>query len=326
MNIDLLNNDSLIFGAASVEYSDEMYRFYRMTEELQEFYNANDKHRVRAYCPSGVRIGFLSDTSTLAMEIGFGDYSRSIFSIDVIIDGSEKFTFSPPERTDSFTFNMEIASGGERRIEIYLPVMAICWVKGINIEDGATLAPLPEYNKRVMFVGDSITQGMVVSSPSMTFPAQLSQSLGFDFHNCGVGGAVMKGVVGRMVQEFEWNSVVVAYGINDFYQERQLCVFEEDTRLMLANLCKRKGTGCFVITPIPWATRKSPNESGFYLEDYRQVIRKVAAEFPHFKVIEGPELVPDDPTYFVDDLHPNDKGMSLFAENLKKKLEESGRF
>ncbi|MCP3965022.1 MAG: SGNH/GDSL hydrolase family protein [Lentisphaerae bacterium] len=325
MNIDLLNNDNLIFGAASVEFSDEMFRFYRMTEELQEFYNSEDKLRIRAYCPSGVRIGFISDTSTLAMEVGYGDFSRSNFNIDVVIDGSEKMTFGPPEKTSRFSFSMEIPPGGERRIEIYLPAMAVCWVKGIDIEDGATLYPLPEYNKRVMFIGDSITQGMVASTPAMTFPAQLSQTMDFDFHNCGVGGATIKGMVGRMVQEFEWDDVIVAYGVNDFSQARQLPSFEEDARLMLNSLCDRD-KGCFIITPIPWATRKAPNEIGLYLEDYRQSLRKIAAEFPHFKVIEGTDLVPDDPAFFVDDVHPNDLGMSSYADNLQKQLEQSGSF
>ena len=50
-----------------------------MTEALNEFYSDNEDSMIRAANTSGVRIGFVTDSEFLAMEVLFERFSRPIF-------------------------------------------------------------------------------------------------------------------------------------------------------------------------------------------------------------------------------------------------------
>jgi lysophospholipase L1-like esterase len=320
MKIDLIENDNLVFGASSYEYSNGAYHFFRMTEALNDFFGDNEAFSIRAACPSGVRIAFITDSEFLAMEVLYGRSTRPIFTIDVIVDGEYTLTFGPDEEVEEFNFSTELPGTGSKKVEIFLPVMVECVVKGIMLEEGADLEPVPEKPLPLLFIGDSITQGMVVSTPSLTYPAQVATVLNVDFHNVAVGGATMQKEEAPLVMELDWEKAFLAYGVNDFSQSRPIEQFEDETRGTLETLCSRENAEVFVITPIPWALRTNANELGLHLEDYREVLRKVASGFPQVKIIEGTKLVPDDPQYFVDNIHPNDLGMTTYADNLLAEL------
>ena len=85
---------------------------------------------------------------------------------------------------------------------------------------------------------------------------------------------------------------------------------------MLEVLSSREDAEIFLLTPIPWALRTNGNEVDLLLEDYREVLRQAAKDFPKVKVIEGAKLVPDDSAYYVDNVHPNDLGAAAYADNL----------
>ena len=320
MEIDLLNNPDFVFGVASYEFTNGAYHFYRMTEAMQDFFSANEPQIIRAVSTSGVRIAFTTDSTNLAMEVLYGRSCRPIFTIDVIVDGEHKMTFGPDDHVDNFSFSTELPGSGEKTVEIYLPVMAECAVKGILLEPGSTLNTIPEREAPILFVGDSITQGMTVSTPNMSYPAQIAAVLDVDFHNVAVGGTTMQQELAPMLMDLDWQKVFIAFGVNDFSQNRTLDEFEAETKGMLEVLASREDADITVLTPIPWALRTNPNELGLKLEDYRESLRKVAAEFSGVKIIEGAELVPDDASYYVDNIHPNDLGASTYAENILKKL------
>jgi lysophospholipase L1-like esterase len=320
MEIDLINNGDFVYGVASYEYSHGAYRFFRMTEGLNKFYSDSEGAMIRAANTSGVRIGFVTDSDMLAMEVLFERFARPIFTIDIIVDGEHKMTFGPDEHVEEFSFSTELPGSGEKIVEIYLPVMVECAVKGIVLEAGASLSAMPEKAVPMLFIGDSITQGMTVSTPSLTYPAQLATVLQSDFHNIAVGGETMQKELAPFAMDLDWQKAFVAYGVNDFNASRSLSEFEEETRGMLEVLSSRENAEIFLITPIPWALRTNANETGLYLEDYREVLRKTAKDFPKVKIIEGAKLVPDDSSYYVDNIHPNDLGASAYADNLLAEL------
>ena len=316
MGIDFLDNNDFVFGVASYEFHDGAYRFFRMTEALHEFFSNNEAFIIRAASTSGVRIGFVTDSKYLTMEVLYGVSSRPIFTIDVIVNDEDKMTFGPDEYVKEFSFSTKLPGSREKTVEIFLPNMAECAVKGIVLEAGSVLKPLPEKTVRLLFIGDSITQGMTVSNPSMTYPAQIATVLGADFHNIGVGATTLQHELAPPVMELDWDKIFIAFGVNDFSRGRPLVEFEQECKVMLDVLCSRNNAEIILITPIPRALRTNANEIGLYLEDYRESLRKVAKKFSGVKVIEGAKLVPDDPKYYVDNIHPNDLGMSTYADNL----------
>ena len=161
---------------------------------------------------------------------------------------------------------------------------------------------------------------MTVSSPFLAYPAQVAAALNKDFHNIAVGGATMDRQVGKLALDIEWNTAFVAFGVNDFAQNRRLDDFAADAEQMLNHLSTRKDAAIYLITPITWFGRREPNTLGIQLEEYRGVLKTVAAGFKNVCLIDGTQLVPDDPAYFVDNIHPNDKGSIILAKNLLQKI------
>ncbi len=262
MKIDLLANIDYIFGAAGVEETESGFYASRMTSKLMRLYSATEAAEIRAMNSSGIRIAFISDTSFVAMKLVFGRYSRPIFNTDIVIDGFQRMTFGPPDYCEEFAFSAELNGKGEKQIEIYLPNLCETTVAGLEIEDGCFVSPVREERSRLIFIGDSITQGMTVSSPALTYPAQVAAALNKDFHNIAVGGAVMDRRVGKLALDIEWNTAFVAFGVNDFAQDRKLADFAADAEQMLKHLSMRKDAVIYLITPIPWFGRIEPNTLG----------------------------------------------------------------
>ena len=109
--------------------------------------------------------------------------------------------------------------------------------------------------------------------------------------------------------------------MNDFASDAPVDAFERSARQFLDGLLDgRPRFPVGLITPIPWAGRAAPNCLGASLEDYRKRLRIAARDYPSVRVIEVTSLVPDDPTYFVDGVHPNAKGMRTYADGIEGPL------
>lgn len=320
MNIDLLENIELVHGAAEVYASEEGFSFVRMTPEILDFYGQSEATETRANCSSGVRICFNSNTSFIAMRLSYGRSTRPVYAVDIVLDDTELLTFSPDNPGDGFSFTAELSAGGERRIEIHLPHLCESVLNELIIEDGATLTPVTYPDHRIIFIGDSITQGMTTTSPTHAYATQLAKLLESDFHNISVGGAAMKQEIGEMALGLEWNTAFVAYGVNDCAQSRSLEGFAADTVGMLRHLSERENALIYLLTPIPWLVAPPVNALGLTLADYRKTLCEVAADFKSVKVIDGLKLVPDKAAYFADGCHPNDYGMEIYATSLFKQL------
>ena len=89
---------------------------------------------------------------------------------------------------------------------------------------------------------------------------------------------------------------------------------------MLRHLTSRAGAEVRILTPLPFV-RQETNPHPIPLDAFRDCIRAVAREFPGVQLIDGLGLVPADPAFFVDGLHPNDDGMRTMATSLLKVLQ-----
>lgn len=319
-----INLDSkIIAGAASFKETEKGLYPSRMTDELMEFYSRSEAATVRAKNSSGIKVAFVSNTRFVKMTLIFGVWSRQIFNTGLIINGTEKMNFGPPEDyEENYSFEADIKGPKkDNLIEIYLPNMCETRIVSIEIEDGATLeiAPCMKYPKNI-FIGDSITQGMTVSCPSLSYPAVLSEKMKRYFYNIAVGGAVMESELGLLAMAYEWDTAFVAFGVNDFNANIPLENITERTDALLKNLDTRPDITVNLITPIPWAARTEPNNIGLHLDEYRKTIKNAGLKFKNVRVIDGTELVPDDPAMYVDNVHPNDVGMAHYAANLFEKI------
>ena len=93
---------------------------------------------------------------------------------------------------------------------------------------------------------------------------------------------------------------------------------------------KQLGVGCVWLTPF----YPSPKVDQGYdvsdyenvdpdygtLEDFRRTLCEAAEDCESVTVVDGRALVPAEESCFADGLHPNDRGMAFFAENLLRQL------
>lgn len=328
MELDL--SDRLyFFGISYIEETSKGFFYHRMPAEMEDFYRNNpwgndpknaEAAEIRAMNTAGVRTAFIADCSSISICGRYGRTSRLIHSFDVIVDGKERITLAPDELyPERFSLRTDIPGNGLRRIEIFFPNMAEVFIETIELQ-GDNVRPLPSFNRKWLFIGDSLTQGMTVSSPSLAYAARISLSLCCDWQNVAVGGAVMRNEIGEMALGMEWNIASVSYGGNDFNSSVPLDFFYRRTTGMLNALSTRKNARLFLISSPPWLLDTRPNSIGLTLDDYRKATTEAAAAFPGVELLNGLDLLPGKHEYFADGIHPNDEGMRIYSDNIVKKI------
>ncbi len=320
MQIDLSRQSNLLHGIARVVRQGEAWHPARMTAALEKNYGGTEAYLIRAACTAGVRLALQTDAPVLNIGLQYRRSCRNLSQCDVLIDGRPAAPLLPAPADADFTAAVPLPGGGPHVVEIYLPHCREVLISRLEIPDGATAAPRPRPPNRWLAVGDSITQGMTATSPALTWTARVARQLGWDLHNIAVGGAIAQAAVGRLALDLAWNIATVAFGVNDFNQDRPPDVVQAETRGLLERLLQRPQAALYLLTPVPWAGRTTPNNIGLHLEDYRQALRQAAAGLPRVAVIEGAELLDDNPALFADNVHPNDTGMAQFAERLAGRL------
>ena len=316
MKIDLREHLEFVHGVAEVAPGARGLRLNRMTPAALKTCEIAETRMLRGRCCSGVRIRFDSDTRAVTLKLGLGiGEARPVYTTDVVVDGETTLTFGADSAGQDYDVQVAAPGPGKHRYEIHLPHLCESEVLGLEVDDGASLAPAAYPGEAIIFIGDSITQGMTTTSPARAYATRLAAALDRDFTNLSVGGAQMDEALGAAALAYQWGSAYVAYGINDWSSKRPLEEFARQTRGMLRNLSSRPGAKIRIITPLPFVrpiTDPHPNT----VDDFRQCIRDVAAEFPGVQIIEGPSLMPAEERLFIDGLHPNDDGMQAMAESL----------
>lgn len=265
-----------------------------------------------------MRLRFRSDTSWIKACFRYGGQARPIFAADIFVDGRPAETFGPDAPTREWSgeiFRAEVRT--RREFDLWLPHVVETWVEFLEMEDGAEIEPVPAGSTTWVAAGDSITQGMAASIPSRTFSAVAARSLKFNLHNTGVGGATMEQVAGMGASLIPCSFATVAFGVNDWAHSKPGEQFEQDTVGLLSELLRGKSNlPVGLLTPLPVLERDDLASSTLRIEDFRQALRRVGERFETVTVIEGPSLVPAIADYFVDGVHPNDRGMAEMGKNL----------
>lgn len=211
--------------------------------------------------------------------------------------------------------------------------------------------------KKIAFLGDSITEGVGVSSVENTYWNLVGQKTGAEVHGYGIGGTriavnrqpnhdphVEENYFGARVEKMIPNAdiVVVFGGTNDFghgdapmgtMQDRTKETFYGAYHLLLQQLINRYPYAqLIVMTPLHRCSEEDMpfNEAGIRrqgtLRRYVQAIREVA-EFYGVPVVDlfaesglQPRVELHRVMYVPDGLHPNDAGHVKIAECLLRKL------
>ncbi len=267
----------------------------------------------------------VTETSQFAHEAGDerDDLAGIVDGIDLVVDGAYRMT--APAVEGLVTLSFENPSHAPAEVTVYLPCLMNVAVG--NLSTNGSLEPAPERGY-LLALGDSITQGYVVGTPSASWPARVARALGLDLVDQAIAGHHFDAHTLRGAKALRENppaAILVAYGTNDWAHTDTKRDLVRDMTSYLGKLAEKfVDTPIFVVSPIWRADEDEQRRHGCSLAWYRSVLCDECARLG-LGYIEGADIVPHDVALFSDRrLHPNAEGARYLAEGVLAGLEEQG--
>ncbi len=309
---------SVTFGAHSIECDGGVLRFHKCTDKQEKAFAAlSDTLYQRSLTTTGVRLDFHTNSKKFAFKVlGSG--------FELYVDGMLRGRYVKADGADGVETSVSLTDpiGNEKesyRIMLAFPSHSVGALEYVELDDGATFSA-HKHDMKLLFIGDSITQGFASSMDTLSYAWRVTQHYNADSIINGIGGAYFHTTVFDK-PSFEPDSVIIAYGTNDWgrypdYNEMygHVCGF--------LDLVKEAYGECrvFVISPI-WRAKGDGEVMDKAFDNRRKMIER-EAEKRGFIAINGLDMVPPCKALYKDVcLHPNDNGFAFYAENLIKKLD-----
>lgn len=290
----------------------------RFTPALRAFYGDTEARVVRANSPTGVRIALMTDSPTLRVCVAYGRAAREKYALSIRIDNDSAWLCAPAQpRATTGDFRIGLPAG-RHRVEIGLPHLVETFVERIEIADDAYCEPVLAASRRMLFVGDSIMQGMTTEALCRSYFDQVARGLSCDYLNLSVGGATAAPELAECLSDYsDWDVALVSFGTNDYTQNRPLADYTAALSAILGALQRHgRGTLCLLTTVPRPAQEGKPNAIGKTLDDYRQAARGLQRQFPELLILDGPAILPAEERLLADGIHPNDAGSAVMARNI----------
>jgi lysophospholipase L1-like esterase len=272
----------------------------------------------RLAMPTGVRIAFHSDTTSVSGEIA-PPLPES--PVDLCCDGQflgSRFL------ADRERFRFDGLPPGSKRLELWLPQFGPFRLKSLGLSDGATVSPLRDRRPRWITYGSSITQCRAAASPTQTWPAVVARNLDLDLFCLGVGGEChLDQVIARTIRDQPADVISLALGINVYGGST---LTPRTFRPAVIGLIKTIRDGHpqvpiiarSAIVSIP--REETVNTAGFTLQGTRHEVRAAvevlqALGDSNLHYVNGLDIFgPDEAHLLPDDVHPNAEGYRLIGE------------
>lgn len=308
MKLSVEEIKKITFGAVRYEECDGELHFYKCTKkQCDAWYNEWEGLGERSESTTGITLDFVSDAKEIAFEVCGSKF-------EILINGNfnKQYLFSDK---DFHEVNLSL-NGEKNRITLVFPDHDKGILKSVALSGESFIEP-HKFERKILFLGDSITQGWNSKYDFMSYPYQVSDFLNAEIVINGIGGAYYLPQSFDTV-DFDPDTVVVAYGTNDFTHYKDIDAFSEAVSGFLKKVKDiYGGKKVIVITPIfrfgdltrAWGT----------IDDYIDVIKTKATCFL-FDVVNGYDLVPHNMDFYADAVHPNDLGFSVYARKLISKL------
>ena len=306
---------SLFHGALRFDKREGYLIPYRFTEAQAASVSYSELFAERTLCAASITL----ELSTEATEVSFG-YKlftrtgvRSTF--EVYTNGFLTHLVGDDTLADEGVLTFSFGEG-KKQIEIYLPNYSEVGVKALCAN--ASYRAVSKRKTKVLFIGDSITQGGGSKRSAQTYVNVAKRALNWEIVNQGIGGYVFeKNLLSEI--PFSPEKIVVSLGTNHHgYDEqesrRRITEFFEAFHEIYGD----KKT--LVILPVYCGNPNIENRT----EKYRRIkaeILEIASRYPNVQFVSAYEMVPHLEDYYMEDMiHPNALGMELYGQNLAKEI------
>ena len=304
-------------GAVHIAPKEDGIHFYKCTDRQIAAWNEKNKDLgARAAGTTGVRLDFHTNSQTLSFSVACGK------KFELYINGLLREQFLTAEQKQ-FDIRLSDPLGNplsEYRVTLIFPSHDDGGVlEWIALDDDSTVAP-HIYDMKMLFIGDSITQGWASKYDSLSYAWRVTRHFNADSVIQGIGGAYFHEDCFDHI-DFDPDVVLVAYGTNDFGYYKTYDELRAHASAHLALIAQEYvGKQVFVLSPI-WRDKRDGKRMGTF-EDCRAIVAGEAERLGLIH-IDGLALVPPIPEFFGDAyLHPNDEGFTHYVEHLFEEIQK----
>lgn len=226
--------------------------------------------------------------------------------------------------------------GAVRTVALWLPLISTCTMAGVELAEGGVVEPAVLPEPRWLAIGDSLTQGFSVQCPTQDWVHRLSRRWGLPAWNLGVGGVMIEPAVFEWaLSSRRWDLVTIGLGSNHSWSEADVMTVPERAA-ELAELALYGGHDrvVWLLPPYkPCEDGKGPQdfsgvplnrETGDRVRRVREALHERLSHYTPALELVG-DLLPRDPRYFPDGLHPFAAGFARMADALDTALGNSPR-
>ena len=312
----ILTNEELkniYFGAYEFEETEDGYlqSFQYNKKQVEYFKGAFEMWYERCTASSAKTLEFTTTATELSFDYKF-IWKCSPDSFELMVDGLVTDILYVKDAADEGTIKWNLAEG-EKKVIIYLPADATVLIRNFTVNAEVKRATK---NEKVLWLGDSITQGYGPLRSAHTYVSIANRILNYDIINQGIGGYIYDKNSLMKMEGYTPDKIIVALGTNQ-YGDKTMTAVEEYYETLIGIYGNDIPILC--VTPL-W---RGDSEDGLpTLISYCEKIKKIALQYKNIKVIEGMKLVPHLPEYFLDNLHPNCLGCEVYAHNLVNEIKK----
>ena len=280
----------------------------------------------RSAMPAGVRISFRSNTTRVSGNIA---PQKESGMLDLCCDGEVVASLDLAQK-DNFAF--ENLPTGEKLIELWLPQFGRFQLRGLEIDDGATLEPFTDPRPRWVTYGSSITQCRTAASPTQTWPAIVAREHGLNLTCLGYGGQChLDAMVARMIRDLPADYISMCLGINiqgaSSLGPRALRPAVIGAVQIIRE--KHPDIPLVLMSPICSPPREeNPNAVGFHLKKMREEVQAAAEALQthgdrNVHYVDGLSVFGADYVHLLPDaLHPDAEGYRVMGKNFIAEVAE----
>ena len=303
------------FGAYSFSETEDgwLQAFQYSDAQMAYFRTGFDFWYDRCMATSAKTLEMITEATRLSLEYRF-IWTGSQDSFELMVDGLITRIDYVKDLPEEGRLSWDLPAG-RKTVVIYLPADATVLLRGFSLNG---TAERPEKKEKVLWLGDSITQGYGPLRSSMTYVSVANRLLNYDIINQGIGGYVYDKKSLMKMEGYRPDKIIVALGTNQ-YGEETMAPVEEYYETLTGIYGNTVPILC--VTPL-W---RGDNPEGVpTLARYCENIRKIAGSYANVRIVDGFSLVPHLPEYFLDNLHPNCLGTEEYGRNLVEEIRRIG--
>lgn len=289
-----------------------------LDKQYDAFKNESEDFYIRSKASAGVTFDFITDSDYFAMKFKFDKGSSSPYGcFDIYVD--KVLVDHKNLIMKSESLGVELPKG-EHRLTIYFPWTVDVTVKNVYLSDDSCIKEI-KHEKRILAIGDSITQGYIVEYPSLMYSSILGFDLDVEVINQGVSSYYFNpDSLTDDLNKYNFDLVTVFYGTNDFircetkdefiscaksYLDRLLTIFEKDKIVGIVPLYRG----------FDYDTVVKNMYKEYNFEDCQNILKDLYKEYD-IKCIDEVGIPHLKEFYAPDGIHPNEFGHTVFGKNI----------